>query len=164
MNELFQTKAQKTYYMVGDAGSELFRSTQLQNGNSMTVLDRESFDKAVAAGSEALRQRHEDLAPRFISPCPPPEGLERELLTILAEECCEVGQRVSKALRFGVEEIQPGQPLTNAQRISEEVGDIMGVVDRLVTLGLLSANDIKSASTAKHIKLKSYLQNLDNKK
>lgn len=29
---------------------------------------------------------------KFISPDTPPEGEMRELLTILAEECCEIGQ------------------------------------------------------------------------
>lgn len=41
------------------------------------------------------------------------------LLSILAEECCEVGQRVSKALRFGLDEVQPGQDLSNAERIKQ---------------------------------------------
>lgn len=52
---------------------------------------------------------------------------EEHLLTILAEECCEVAHRVSKALRFGLAEIQPGQALTNAQRIMAEVQDFLAV-------------------------------------
>ncbi len=98
------------------------------------------------------------MADKFISPEAPPEGLERELLTILAEECCEVGQRVSKALRFGVNEIQPGQPLTNAQRISEELGDLFSVVDHLVELGVLDWADVDVAHVAKDIKLEKFLQ------
>jgi hypothetical protein len=34
---------------------------------------------------------------------------EQHLLTILAEECGEVVQRASKAIRFGLDESQPGQ-------------------------------------------------------
>lgn len=49
------------------------------------------------------------------------------LLTQLAEECAEVAQRVSKALRFGLEEIQPGQSLNNAERIVEELIDLQAV-------------------------------------
>lgn len=49
------------------------------------------------------------------------------LLTILAEECAEVAQRASKALRFGLEEIQEGQELTNAQRIEQEFADLTAV-------------------------------------
>lgn len=47
------------------------------------------------------------------------------LLTILAEECAEVAQRASKALRFGLAEVQPGQDKTNAYRIMEEMNDLI---------------------------------------
>lgn len=57
---------------------------------------------------------------------------EREhLLTILAEECAEVAQRASKALRFGDDEIQPGQQLTNLERIIDEVIDVVAVLSML---------------------------------
>lgn len=59
------------------------------------------------------------------------------LLSCLAEECCEVGQRVSKALRFGLSEVQAGQPLTNADRIVEELGDLWGVALMLADEGVL---------------------------
>jgi len=36
------------------------------------------------------------------------------LLSVLAEECCEVAQRATKAQRFGLREIQPDQPFNNA--------------------------------------------------
>lgn len=49
------------------------------------------------------------------------------LLTCLAEECAEVAQRVSKALRFGLDEIQPGQPLNNRERVGEELLDLVCV-------------------------------------
>lgn len=49
------------------------------------------------------------------------------LLTILAEECQEVAQRVSKALRFGLTEVQPGQSLTNAERVVYELNDLLAV-------------------------------------
>ncbi len=47
------------------------------------------------------------------------------LLTVLAEEGSEVAHRVSKALRFGVDEIQPGQTDTNGERIRFEVYDVI---------------------------------------
>lgn len=53
------------------------------------------------------------------------------LMTIAIEGCNEIAQRISKALRFGVYEIQPGQPLTNVERISEEIADLRGVLDML---------------------------------
>lgn len=59
------------------------------------------------------------------------------LLSCLAEECCEVGQRVSKALRFSLAEVQEssiGNPkqLSNAERISEEMRDVYAVAVLLV--------------------------------
>jgi hypothetical protein len=53
------------------------------------------------------------------------------LLTIVAEECAEVSQRCSKALRFGLEEIQPGQTLTNAARIYQEYADLRAAMELL---------------------------------
>lgn len=59
------------------------------------------------------------------------------LLTILGEECAEVHQRASKALRFGLDEIQPGQTLTNAERVMQEFDDLYAVVLMLQNRALL---------------------------
>lgn len=59
------------------------------------------------------------------------------LLTILAEECAELAQRASKANRFGLEEVEDGQQLTNADRIILEYGDLFGVLSMLVIDGCL---------------------------
>jgi hypothetical protein len=56
---------------------------------------------------------------------------KEHLLTILSEECNEVGQRASKALRFSVQEIQPGQPLNNGDRVMEEFYDLVAVIEML---------------------------------
>jgi NTP pyrophosphatase (non-canonical NTP hydrolase) len=95
---------------------------------------------------------------KFVSPESPPEGLERELLTVLMEECAEVTQRASKALRFGLAEVQPGQPDSNAERIADELGDLIGVVDRLEMLEVLAPARIDSARRRKRLKLYKYLQ------
>lgn len=52
---------------------------------------------------------------------------EQYLLICLAEECDEVGQRVMKALRFGLSEVQAGQELSNAERILDEMQDLVAV-------------------------------------
>lgn len=54
------------------------------------------------------------------------------LLSILAEECAEVAQRASKALRFGLTEVQPGQPFSNATRIEIEFYDLVAVYQMLL--------------------------------
>lgn len=49
----------------------------------------------------------------------------------------EVAQRASKALRFGLDEIQPDQPLTNAERIMVEFDDLLAVVQMCQERALL---------------------------
>jgi NTP pyrophosphatase (non-canonical NTP hydrolase) len=78
------------------------------------------------------------------------------LLTILGEECAEVAQRCSKAVRFGLEESQPGQEKTNAERISEEMSDLIGVFEMLLassSVPLMSGDLIE----AKKAKVEKYL-------
>lgn len=75
------------------------------------------------------------------------------LLVVLAEECAEVAQRVAKALRFGLTEVQPGQPYTNAERIVNEVNDLIAVVMMLERHGLprygsMAAINAKQAKVA----------------
>jgi hypothetical protein len=53
------------------------------------------------------------------------------LLTILSEECVETAQRVSKAIRFGLTEVQEGQHLNNAERLVYEFNDIVAVMELL---------------------------------
>lgn len=59
------------------------------------------------------------------------------VLSCLAEECAEVAQCVSKALRFGLREIQAGQSLTNAERIVEELADLISVAAMLEVDGAI---------------------------
>lgn len=53
------------------------------------------------------------------------------LLFTLSEECDEEGQRASKAARFGMAEIQPGQTEDNKRRLERELADIIGVARML---------------------------------
>lgn len=50
------------------------------------------------------------------------------LLVQVMEECDELSQRVSKALRFGLEQVQPGQELNNRDRIYQEYYDLRAVL------------------------------------
>lgn len=95
---------------------------------------------------------------KFVSPCPPPTPYERELLTILIEECAEVAQRATKMLRFGVEEVQPGQPFSNRCRLSEEFGDLLAVARLCTEAGLLDTITVDARVPAKMKKLKTYMQ------
>jgi hypothetical protein len=95
---------------------------------------------------------------RFVSPCPPPTAHESEVLTILIEEAAEVQQRATKMLRFGVKEMQPGQSLSNRARLSDEVGDLMAIIDMAKGIGLIDTFRINKARAEKFIKLDKYMQ------
>jgi hypothetical protein len=56
---------------------------------------------------------------------------QEHLLTIVGEECTEVHQRCSKALRFGMNEVQIDQPLSNKQRILQEFNDLVASMEML---------------------------------
>lgn len=60
---------------------------------------------------------------------------QQYLLVCLMEECDEVSQRASKALRFGMEEIQPGQELTNRERLKNEIADLYACFELIFEAG-----------------------------
>lgn len=59
------------------------------------------------------------------------------ILNQVMEECCEVGQRASKAIRFGLDEVQPGQEMTNAERLVGEFIDLCVAMKELNDKGLI---------------------------
>jgi hypothetical protein len=76
--------------------------------------------------------------------------VEEHLLACLAEECAEISEqcsrvvvRVTKALRFGPDEVQPGQLLDNVQRIAAEVADLVGVFELLEEAGLVTRDQVE---------------------
>lgn len=97
---------------------------------------------------------------KFKSPEPQPTLYEKELLDILMEECAETIIRASKVHRFGVNEVQPEQHETNAARLENEIGDILGTIEYLVAAGIVSQSKIGAAKTRKVVKLDVFLQNI----
>lgn len=95
---------------------------------------------------------------KFVTPCALPSEHEREILTILIEEAAEVQQRATKMLRFGVAEVQPGQPLSNSERLSDEIGDFNAVLHMAWEQGLVSQTRIDAAAERKRDKLRIYMQ------
>jgi len=82
------------------------------------------------------------------------------LLTIAAEECAELAQRLSKASRFGLEEVQPDTDKnphrwTNRERILREYADLIGVLEML---DISVETDVSvSHLKAKKLKVEGYL-------
>lgn len=83
----------------------------------------------------------------------PIDGNE-EALRILQEECAEVVQAISKVFRFGLDDVYNGY--TNRERLEEEVGDLLCMVDILVENCLLSDSHVNSARKMKREKLKKW--------
>lgn len=79
------------------------------------------------------------------------------VLCVVAEECDEVGQRCMKALRFGIDETQPGQPLTNEDRIWQEVSDLQGALEMLIELRG-GGNITREAVDAKKAKVRRFMR------
>jgi hypothetical protein len=66
---------------------------------------------------------------------------QEHLLAIAEEECAEVAQRCSKALRFGLDEVQEGQPLNNRARIIYELTDLLATLEILGVVRFVDAFD-----------------------
>ena len=67
------------------------------------------------------------------------------LLVILSEECAEVSKEVSKCLRFGLDDKEPGQELSNREKVIKELSDLNGVMEMLQNdkvLSLMKTYDI----------------------
>jgi NTP pyrophosphatase (non-canonical NTP hydrolase) len=79
-----------------------------------------------------------------------------EVMNILSEECAEVIQAVSKCHRFGLDNLKPGKPLTNAQHLEGEIGDLLAMVDLLKLKGIVTDAGLETAKLAKIEKLKKW--------
>lgn len=86
---------------------------------------------------------------------------EEHLLLRLGEECNEVAKRVSKAVLFTPGEVQPGQEKNNAERLSEELDDLLGVLEMLISEGFLR-NSKGFAREDKKVKVEKYIKFSDN--
>jgi NTP pyrophosphatase (non-canonical NTP hydrolase) len=81
----------------------------------------------------------------------------KEILLITQEECAEVTQAISKVFRFGLNERWP-EPIdpTNKERLEEEAGDLLCMIDIMVEHGIISDEKLNKARTSKRQKLKTW--------
>jgi len=81
----------------------------------------------------------------------------KEVLLITQEECAEVTQAISKVFRFGLNERWP-EPInpTNKERLEEEVGDLLCMIDIMVENGIISDENLNKARNNKRQKLKTW--------
>ena len=79
---------------------------------------------------------------------------QKEILLIAQEECAEVIQAISKVFRFGKNDEYNGK--TNQQRLEEEAGDLMCMLQLMMDKGLISESNVHYWSSQKRIKLEKW--------
>ena len=89
------------------------------------------------------------------------EPTEQEILDVLAEECAEVIQIISKIRRFGIDDIAPWEGAkSNRERLRDEVLDVLAMVRWLELRDTITCTgeEIATATKLKHDKVKRYLR------
>ena len=81
---------------------------------------------------------------------------ENEIMNILQEECAEVIQAVSKCRRFGINEVHLTSGKSNQENLTEEVGDLLCMIDLLIKFGIVDDSAVYVARSAKEEKLKKW--------
>ena len=83
---------------------------------------------------------------------------ERELLTILMEECAEVTVAASKVIRFGRENRPPDRVTPNTEILSLEIGDAIAVIALIADLKLIDWGQVAIGINRKAERLGYFLQ------
>ena len=81
---------------------------------------------------------------------------QTEILDILQEECAEVIQMVSKCRRFGIDDIHLKSGESNRSRLTEEVGDLMCMIQLMQEAGIVDISEVMFAAGKKRVKLKEW--------
>lgn len=79
---------------------------------------------------------------------------EKQILLICQEECAEVTQAISKVFRFGYDSVYNDR--SNQQRLTEEVGDLICMIDLMVEKGILNEWSVQEAAQKKRNKLEQW--------
>ena len=97
---------------------------------------------------------------RYKSPHPLPTDRQRELLTIMIEECSEVIKDATKWLRFGAKDIDPGKGdgVTNDERVALEIGDVSAMVELLKNAGMVDGRLISEGHSEKLVRVERFMQ------
>lgn len=82
---------------------------------------------------------------------------EDHLLVITAEEGAEIAQRATKALRFGMDEMEPGQDRHNSQRLVDEMRDLMEMFRMMENAGMIGPQ-WRQPHPDKRAKVEQYLE------
>lgn len=77
-----------------------------------------------------------------------------EVMLITQEECAEVTQAISKVFRFGIDGEHNG--VTNKERLTEEVGDLLCMIELMMSHGIVDSTEVFEAKKNKFQKLKKW--------
>ena len=80
-------------------------------------------------------------------------------LEILAEEAAEIIQIKSKIIRFGLYDYHPKNEMPNNEKLENEIGHFLAMVDILVHHGVIHLDNITKGRAEKLIKLKDWYKN-----
>jgi NTP pyrophosphatase (non-canonical NTP hydrolase) len=81
---------------------------------------------------------------------------QNEILDILQEECGEVVQMISKCRRFGLDNPYGDNKETNRNRLTEEIGDLMCMIQLVQESGIVDLAEVMFAAGKKRVKLKEW--------
>ena len=79
------------------------------------------------------------------------KNVENEIMLICQEECAEVTQAISKVFRFGMDASHDG--VSNQERLTEEVGDLLCMIELMIEHKILDAVAVGKAGVKKREKL-----------
>ena len=76
-----------------------------------------------------------------------------EILQITQEECAEVIQSIAKCFRFGVDNHHPSSESNNREHLTEELGDLLCMIDLIREYNIVDSARIEHYKTEKRNKL-----------
>jgi NTP pyrophosphatase (non-canonical NTP hydrolase) len=85
---------------------------------------------------------------------------DQEILLIVQEECAEVTQAISKCFRFGIDTEYKGK--TNHQRLTEEIGDLLCMINLMIEKKIIPEVATHKASLTKRNKLRQWSNIFDD--
>ena len=88
--------------------------------------------------------------------------IEKEIMLIAQEECAEVIQAISKCFRFGFDSEYEAK--TNHRRLTEEVGDLLCMINLMIENKIIPEMATYNASFAKRHKLEQWSNIFDDEK
>ena len=137
-----------------------FKVIMIVVGDKYPIICRNDFSEEISTyTSEGQYDIDQSSMFDLIKPAPTFTGQlvsSNEALYIIQEECGEVIQAISKILRFGWEAVNPviESDQTNKEHLEEELGDLLAMVDIVISRYNLSDESIDSARLNKTEKLK----------